>query len=74
MLVVGDLNIQLYRNEAYLNRLRNAAQSSDGRVHLVGTVAQQDLPAWYAAADAVIVPTIGAEGLPKVVTEALAMG
>lgn len=74
MVVVGDLDTQILRNEAYLTRLREAAARSNGRVHLAGVMTQQELPAWYEAADLVIVPSIGSEGLPKVIFEALSMG
>jgi glycosyltransferase involved in cell wall biosynthesis len=74
MLIVGDSEIRLYRDSAYLRRLKTAAENSAGRIHLVGQVAQAELPKWYAASDAVIVPSLGAEGLPKIITEALAMG
>jgi glycosyltransferase involved in cell wall biosynthesis len=74
MLVVGDLDIRWNRNEPYLERLKDVAANAKGSIHIAGKVIQKDLPAWYAAADAVIVPSIGWEGLPLVVTEALAMG
>lgn len=71
--VVGDLEQSLYHNETYTRRLRRAAQQSSNRVHLVGSIGQTDIPAYYALADIVIVPSLGHEGLPKVITEALAM-
>ncbi|MGO8930994.1 MAG: glycosyltransferase family 4 protein [Limisphaerales bacterium] len=74
MLVIGDLDIRWNRNEACLKRLKAVAANANGSIHIVGKVPHQDLAAWYAAADVVIVPSIGGEGLPKVVTEALAMG
>ena len=74
MLIVGDPEIQMFRDDAYLRRLKSAAENSAGRINLVGRVAQAELPKWYAASDAVIVPSLGAEGLPKIITEALAMG
>jgi glycosyltransferase involved in cell wall biosynthesis len=74
MLVVGDMQIQSYRDEAYLSRLKEAVANSAGRITLAGTVSQAELPKWYAASDAVIVPSLGEEGLPKIITEALAMG
>lgn len=75
MLVVGDVNVfSIHKDDRYLQRLRLAAAANPARVHLVGSKAQADVPPYYAAADLVIVPTIQSEGLPKVVTEALAMG
>lgn len=74
MLIVGDTEIRLYRDDAYLHRLKTAVANSKGRIKLVGKVAPANLPKWYASSDAVIVPSLGAEGLPKIITEALAMG
>lgn len=72
--VVGDLNRSLYADLAYTDRLKQAAADSNGTIHLLGARPQQELPALYAMSDLVIVPSIGHEGLPKVITEALAMG
>jgi glycosyltransferase involved in cell wall biosynthesis len=71
--VVGDVEGSLYGNEDYSRRLRYAAQQLPGKIHLVGMIGQAELPAHYSAADIVIVPSLGHEGLPKVITEALAM-
>lgn len=72
--VVGDLNRSLYADPAYTERLKRAAADSGGKIHLLGARPQQELPALYAMSDLVIVPSIGHEGLPKVITEALVMG
>ncbi len=72
-LVVGDLEPSYDSSPEYVERLRSLARLSAGRVILVGTVPQSAIPEYYAAADAVVVPSIGPEGLPKVITEALAM-
>ena len=74
MIVVGNLNIIFCRDEQYLERLKEAERNSSGHIHIVGTIPQDTLPAYYQASDVVIVPSIGAEGLPKVIFEALAMG
>ena len=74
MVIVGDFNVTHNADPHYIARLRAAAAQSHGYIHLIGVVSQHDLPAYYAAADAVIIPSLGAEGLPKVATEALAMG
>jgi glycosyltransferase involved in cell wall biosynthesis len=71
--VVGDLEQCLFGDEVYTKRLQRMAQQSPERVHLVGSVGQSDVPPYYALADVVIVPSLGHEGLPKVITEALAM-
>ncbi len=72
-IVAGSFDLIDCRDESYLERLKIAAAAA-GRVHLVGAVCQSYLPAYYSACDIVVVPSIGYEGLPKVVTEALAMG
>lgn len=45
-----------------------------GKVILPGHVSQVAISKYYAISDFVIVPSIGSEGLPKVVTEAMVMG
>lgn len=73
MVIVGDVDASLYGNAAYSRRVRAAAERSYGRVRLVGAVPQEELPRYYAAAAFVVVPSLGSEGLPKAITEALAM-
>lgn len=43
-------------------------------VHFLENISQGQLPPYYGLADYVLVPPTSFEGLPKVVTEALAMG
>jgi glycosyltransferase involved in cell wall biosynthesis len=71
--VVGDPENSLYGDKAYAKRLRSTAQQAPKIVHLVGRVEQSEIPAHYALADIAIIPSRGNEGLPKVITEALAM-
>ena len=61
--------------------LRARAQSSGvaDRVHFLGNVAQDDVAAWFAAADVVAIPSVrddsgNVDGLPNTVMEALASG
>ncbi len=73
LVVVGNVTGGLFHEPAYSQQLTQAAKQSRGCIHLMGNVPQAELPAYYAAADVVIVPSLGNEGLPKVITEALAM-
>lgn len=45
-----------------------------GQVHLLGKVGYADMPAAYAASDALILPSIVREGCPLVVLESMAAG
>ncbi len=74
MIIVGSFDVIICRNERYLNRLKLAESDSSGRIHIVGVIPQDKLPAYYEASDVVILPSVGGEGLPKIIFEALAMG
>lgn len=67
--VNGD---RLFEYEVF--NLRNQIESLELPFHLFENVSQEDMPVFYSVADMVLLPSIGYEGLPKVVTEALAMG
>jgi glycosyltransferase involved in cell wall biosynthesis len=67
----GDLDREL--------RDRAAASSAHGRIHFLGNVAQDDVAAWFGAADVVAIPSVrddsgNVDGLPNTVLEALASG
>lgn len=74
LVIVGSLDSSLYSDAAYTQRLRRVAEESGGKIHLVGPKPPSKMPAYYTTADVVIIPSVGREGLPKVITEALAMG
>jgi glycosyltransferase involved in cell wall biosynthesis len=57
-----------------LNFLITKAVAENFPVKLFENVSQADIPYYYALADYILVPSTSFEGLPKVITEALAMG
>jgi len=74
LMMVGDLRPSLFGTQEFIDELQRLASANMDKVLLAGNISQTEIPAWYQAADLVAVPSIQAEGLPKVVTEALAMG
>lgn len=56
-----------------VDAIRELAQRLQVRVRFLGTIAHHDLPAYYAAADAFVMPSL-LEGHPKTLLEALASG
>jgi glycosyltransferase involved in cell wall biosynthesis len=74
LVVIGDLQKPLFGTEAYIDNLKDISECNPGKIILPGAIRQNDIPAWYQAADLIVVPSIQSEGLPKVITEALAMG
>jgi len=57
-----------------LNSLLDKAISNNFPLHFYENISQDILPSYYLLSDTILVPSIRFEGLPKVVTEALAMG
>lgn len=74
LVIVGDRKASLFGSVDYSEMLERLAQENPKIIHLAGSIPQSEIPAWYQAAELVAVPSIQSEGLPKVVTEALAMG
>ena len=67
----GDLDAEL--------RARAQATGVADRVHFLGNVGQDDVAAWFAAADVVAIPSVrddsgNVDGLPNTLMEALASG
>jgi glycosyltransferase involved in cell wall biosynthesis len=59
--------------------LRARAAGAAGRIHFLGNLRQDDVAAWFAAADIAVVPSVrddsgNVDGLPNTVLEALASG
>jgi glycosyltransferase involved in cell wall biosynthesis len=58
-----------------LDTVRSFVESRDlANVRIVGRVAEEDLPAYYAAADVFVLPSKTGEGFPLVILEAMASG
>lgn len=73
--IVGDTSgSSLTSDISYVTKLKKEVANLESQIILVGSVSQEEIPAWYLMADALVVPSIGEEGLPKVITESLAMG
>lgn len=74
-IIIGEINIEKnLENSSFLHRIIELATQNPSKVILTGRILQKELPKYYNIADIVIVPSIGQEGLPKVITESLAMG
>jgi glycosyltransferase involved in cell wall biosynthesis len=59
--------------------LRTRAAGAAGRIHFLGNLRQDEVGAWFAAADLAVVPSVrddsgNVDGLPNTVLEALASG
>ena len=74
LIMIGDLRPSLFGTQEFIDELQRLASANLDKIILAGNISQTEIPAWYRAADLVVVPSIQAEGLPKVVTEALVMG
>lgn len=72
-IIAGNLNQVHFGNDDYRGALIALAERSGGRVILAGSISQEDMPALYQVCRVVIIPSIQPEGLPKVMTEAVAM-
>lgn len=68
--VIGNLN----HSDGFIEEVKNLTACSKNRIQLCGTVSQSELYKFYNWSDFVVVPSIGKEGLPKVIFEALVMG
>lgn len=74
LIIAGDLKTNYNYNTEFKNQIKKLAFENSSRVLLAGQISQKQIPFYYAISDFVIVPSIGDEGLPKVITEAVVMG
>lgn len=74
LIMLGNINNGLFSNSVFVEEIESVIQKSKGVILNPGNIPQSEIPAWYALSDLVVVPSIQSEGLPKVVTETLAMG
>jgi glycosyltransferase involved in cell wall biosynthesis len=74
LVIVGNIEKTSRVDKEFILQIKSIVERSRGKIILTGRIPQSDLPAWYSLADMVVVPSINPEGLPKVITEALAMG
>lgn len=74
LFIIGDIEKQSDQHAEYIQQLQRISLASGGKVILTGRIPQETLPVWYQLGDLLVVPSIQPEGLPKVITEALAMG
>lgn len=63
---------KLFENEVLL--LRSQIDTLRLPLHYYENVSPEEVPVFYSVSDLVLLPSIGHEGLPKVITESLAMG
>jgi glycosyltransferase involved in cell wall biosynthesis len=71
VIVAGNLKTSYNYDPEFEEDIKKLCSS---KVILLGHVSQAEISKYYAISDFVIVPSIGSEGLPKVITEALVMG
>jgi glycosyltransferase involved in cell wall biosynthesis len=71
ILIAGDLKTLYNYDPEFEKSIRELVTE---KTTLLGQLSQAEIYDYYAISDFVIVPSTGAEGLPKVITEALVMG
>lgn len=74
LIIIGNIDKNKSKEKEFIDQIKSMVENSHGKMILTGKIPQSDLPVWYCIADVVVVPSIDPEGLPKVLTEALAMG
>lgn len=72
--IVGELKDNIGCEDGFVQNIERLAYSNSQKVELCGFVPQKKLHALYRWADFVAVPSLGREGLPKVIFESLVMG
>lgn len=74
LLIVGGARCGGSARTAYVRRLLRAVRAARGAAAMAGYVPHRQLPAYYAAADVVVTPSLGPEALCLVNLEAMASG
>lgn len=74
LIFAGSTNFGLSVTEPYERELRAAAGRLAGRVAFTGFVPNGEMARWYAAADAVVMPSLVEEGAGLVAIEGMAAG
>jgi glycosyltransferase involved in cell wall biosynthesis len=76
--IIGDMGVDTKTVSTalsvYIQAIKTIEEKLPGKVIFAGVIPQERLPVWYEIADVLLVPSLGDEGLPKVITEAFAMG
>jgi len=74
LVLAGSFTYSDFRLTAYIEKLRQQLGPLADKVNWAGFVPRAEMTRWYAASDMVVLPSIGPEGSPMVVHEAMAMG
>ena len=72
IVIVGSALYGSHRLTAYSRRLHRQAKAWRRHVHFQPYVSHNDIPAWFAMADVVVVPSVGREAFGLVNVEAMA--
>jgi len=71
LLIIGDPHYQT--DDGFLNEFHRLIHR-DSRIDFIGPISNEHISDYYNHTDFVVCPSIGQEGLPKVISESLVMG
>lgn len=74
LIIAGGHTYSDQRETPYITRLKDRLSPLGDAVRWLGYVSAERVPQLYAAADLVVVPSVGPEGFPMVILEAMAAG